>query len=89
MTTPPRPLEGCAARHPFVLSIREGAFGVCRFKQPIRRMVHLMVVQFSLSEHRFTCTKSAHPGALAAIEEVCNAEDIDKARVPIKAFEID
>src|SRR5512143_3760505 len=33
--------------------------------------------------------KSAHPGALAALREIYNAEDIDKARVAIKAFEID
>lgn len=33
--------------------------------------------------------KSAHPGALAALKEIYNAEDIDRARVAIKAFEID
>jgi transposase-like protein len=33
--------------------------------------------------------KSAHPSALAAIKEIYNAEDIDKAQVAIKAFEVD
>ena len=33
--------------------------------------------------------KSAHPGALAAMREIFNAEDIDQAQVAIKAFEID
>jgi transposase-like protein len=33
--------------------------------------------------------KSAHPAASAAIKEIFNAEDIDKAQVAIKAFEID
>lgn len=33
--------------------------------------------------------KSAHPGALAAMREIYNAGDIDKAQVAIKAFEID
>jgi putative transposase len=33
--------------------------------------------------------KSAHSGALAAMKEIYNAEDIDKAQVAIKAFEID
>jgi transposase-like protein len=33
--------------------------------------------------------KSAHPGALAAMREIYNAEDINKAQVAIKAFEID
>ena len=33
--------------------------------------------------------KSAHPGALAAFKDIYNAEDIDKAQVAIKAFEID
>ncbi|MDT7722789.1 MAG: hypothetical protein QOE94_3800 [Mycobacterium sp.] len=33
--------------------------------------------------------KSAHPGAVAAMREIYNAEDIDRAQVAIKAFEID
>ncbi|GCE42554.1 mobile element protein [Rhodococcus wratislaviensis] len=33
--------------------------------------------------------KSAHPGALAAMKEIYLAEDVDKAQVAIKAFEID
>jgi putative transposase len=33
--------------------------------------------------------KSANPGALAALKEIFNAEDIDKAQIAIKAFEID
>ena len=33
--------------------------------------------------------KSAHPGALAALKDIYNAEDIDKAQLAIKAFEAD
>ena len=33
--------------------------------------------------------KSAHPGAIAAIKEIYNAADIDKAQVATKAFAID
>jgi transposase-like protein len=33
--------------------------------------------------------KSAHSGALAALREIYNAEDIDKAQVAIKAFAVD
>jgi transposase-like protein len=33
--------------------------------------------------------KSAHPGALAALKEIYNAEDIDKAQLAITAFELD
>jgi putative transposase len=33
--------------------------------------------------------KSAHPGALAALRDIYNAEDIDTAQVAIKAFELD
>lgn len=33
--------------------------------------------------------KSAHPATLAAIKEIYNAEDIDKAQVAVKAFEVD
>ncbi|MEN4462716.1 IS256 family transposase [Mycolicibacterium conceptionense] len=33
--------------------------------------------------------KSAHPSALAAMKEIYNAEDIDKAQLAVKAFEVD
>jgi transposase-like protein len=33
--------------------------------------------------------KSAHPGAIMAMREIYNAEDIDRAQVAIKAFEVD
>lgn len=33
--------------------------------------------------------KSAHPSALAAIKDIYNAEDIDKAQIAVKAFEAD
>lgn len=33
--------------------------------------------------------KSVHPGAIAAMKEIYNAENIDKAQLAIKAFEID
>jgi putative transposase len=33
--------------------------------------------------------KSVHPGALAAMREIYNAEDVDQAQLAIKAFEID
>jgi putative transposase len=33
--------------------------------------------------------KSAHPGAISAMREIYNAEDIDHAQVAIKAFEVD
>jgi transposase-like protein len=33
--------------------------------------------------------KSAHPAALAALKEIYNAEDVDKAQLAIKAFEVD
>jgi len=33
--------------------------------------------------------KSAHPSATAAMREIYNAEDIDKAQIAVKAFEID
>ncbi len=33
--------------------------------------------------------KSAHPAALGALKEIYNAEDVDKAQVAIKAFEVD
>lgn len=33
--------------------------------------------------------KSAHPAAIAAMREIFNAEDIDKAQLAVKAFEVD
>jgi transposase-like protein len=36
-----------------------------------------------------TLPKSAHPAALAALKDIYNADDIDKAQVAVKAFEVD
>jgi transposase-like protein len=36
-----------------------------------------------------TLPKSAHPGAIKAMQEIYNAEDIEHARVAVKAFKID
>ena len=33
--------------------------------------------------------KSAHSGAISAMREIYNVEDIDRAQIAIKAFEID
>jgi putative transposase len=33
--------------------------------------------------------KSVHPAVLAALKDIYNAEDIDKAQVAVKAFELD
>lgn len=33
--------------------------------------------------------KSAHPAALAAIKDIYNAEEIDRAQIAVKAFEVD
>ena len=33
--------------------------------------------------------ESSHPSALAAIKDINNAEDIDKAKLAVKAFEVD
>ena len=33
--------------------------------------------------------KSAHPGALAALRDIYNAQDIDTAQIAVKAFELD
>jgi hypothetical protein len=33
-----------------------------------------------------TLPKSAHPGALAALRDICNAEDIDKAQIAIHCY---
>ncbi len=33
--------------------------------------------------------KSAHPAAIAAMREIYNAEDVDKAQLAVKAFEVD
>ena len=33
-------------------------------------------------------SKSAHPAALAAMRDICNAENIDGVQIAIKAFEL-
>jgi hypothetical protein len=73
-----------------VLAVGDGALG---FWKAVREV-------FSTTREQRCCShvqanvlaalpKSAHPGALAAMREIFNAEDIDKAQVAIKAFEID
>jgi putative transposase len=61
-----------------VLAVGDGALG---FWKAVREVFPANVFA--------ALPKSAHPGALAAMKDIYNAEDIDHAQVAIKAFEID
>jgi transposase-like protein len=85
-------LRGCRRRGMTapVLAVGDGALG---FWKAVREVFP------ATREHRCwfhkqanvlaALPKSAHPGALAAMRDIYNAEDIDKAQIAIKAFEID
>ena len=72
-----------------VLAVGDGALG---FWKAIREVFPATREQrcwfHKQSNMLASLPKSAHPGALAAIKDIYNAEDIDKAQVAIKAFEI-
>jgi transposase-like protein len=53
---------------------------------PLRRRRHKFHKQANVLA---ALPKSAHPGALAAIKDIYNAEDIDHAQLAIKAFAVD
>lgn len=55
---------------------------------PSRAAVSVVPGAMSANVHA-ALLKSAHPGAIAAMKDIYMAEDIDKAQLAVKAFEID
>jgi transposase-like protein len=73
-----------------VLAVGDGALGFWKAMREVFPTTREQRCWFHVQANVLAALpKSAHPGALAAMREIYNAEDIDKAQVAIKAFEID
>src|SRR5277367_6806360 len=73
-----------------VLAVGDGALGFCAALREVFPATREQRCWWHKQANVLAALpKSAHPGALAALREIYNAEDIDKAQVAIKAFEID
>jgi putative transposase len=73
-----------------VLAVGDGALGFWKAVREVFPATREQRCWFHKQANVLACLpKSAHPGAIAAMREIYNAEDIDKAQVAIKAFEID
>jgi putative transposase len=85
-------LRGCRRRGMAapVLAVGDGALGFWKAMREVFPETREQRCWFHKQANVLAALpKSAHPGALAAMREIYNAEDIDKAQVAIKAFEID
>src|SRR6202167_1245935 len=85
-------LRGCRRRGMAapVLAVGDGALGFWKAMREVFPETREQRCWFHKQANVLAALpKSAHPGALAAMREIYNAEDIHKAQVAIKAFEID
>ena len=85
-------LRGCRRRGMTapVLAVGDGALGFWKAMREVFPETREQRCWFHKQANVLAALpKSAHPGALAAMREIYNAEDIDKTQVAIKAFEID
>ena len=85
-------LRGCRRRGMAapVLAVGDGALGFWKAMREVFPETREQRCWFHKQANVLAALpKSAHPGGLAAMREIYNAEDIDKAQVAIKAFEID
>ena len=85
-------LRGCRRRGMTapVLAVGDGALGFWKAMREVFPATREQRCWFHRQSNVLAALpKSAHPGAIAAMREIYNAEDIDKAHVAIKAFEID
>jgi transposase-like protein len=73
-----------------VLAVGDGALGFWKAVREVFPDSREQRCWFHKQANVLSCLpKSAHPGAVAAMREIYNAEDIDHAQVAIKAFEVD
>jgi transposase-like protein len=85
-------LRGCRRRGMTapVLAVGDGALGFWKAMREVFPATREQRCWFHVQANVLAALpKSAHPGALAAMREIYNAEDIDHAQVAIKAFEVD
>ncbi len=73
-----------------VLAVGDGALGFWRALRDVFPQTREQRCWFHKSSNVLAALpKSAHPGALAAMKDIYMAEDIDKAQLAVKAFEVD
>lgn len=73
-----------------VLAVGDGALGFWKALRDVFPTTHEQRCWFHKSANVLAAIpKSAHPAAISAMKEIYNAEDIDKAQIAVKAFEID
>ena len=73
-----------------VLAMGDGALGFWAALRDVFPETHEQRCWFHKSANVLAALpKSAHPGAIKAMQEIYNAEDIDHARVAVKAFKND
>jgi putative transposase len=73
-----------------VLAIGDGALGLWKAVREVFPATREQRCWFHKQANILAALpKSAHPAALAAIKDIYNAEDIDKAQVAVKVFEVD
>ena len=73
-----------------VLAVGDGALGFWKAMREVFSATKEQRCWFHMQANVLAALpKSAHPAALAAIKDICNAEDIDRAQVAVKAFEVD
>ena len=85
-------LRGCRRRGMTapVLAVGDGALGFWKAMREVFPATREQRCWFHVQANVLAALpKSTHPGALAAMREIYNAEDIDHAQVAIKAFEVD
>jgi putative transposase len=85
-------LRGCRRRGMTapVLAVGDGALGFWKALRDVFPETREQRCWFHKSANVLAALpKTAHPGAVAAMKDIYNAEDIDKAQLAVKAFDID
>jgi transposase-like protein len=73
-----------------VLAVGDGALGFWKALREVFPTTREQRCWFHVQANVLAALpKSVHPGALAALKEIYNAEDVDHAQLAIKAFEVD
>lgn len=73
-----------------LLAVGDGALGFWKaVREVFPRLVSTRCWFHTQASVVAALPKSAHPAALAGLKDIYNAEDIDKAQVAVKAFEVD
>lgn len=73
-----------------VLAVGDGALGFWKARRDVfTRNARAALLVPQICEYACRAIEIRHPGAVAAMKGIYNAEDIDKAQLAMKAFDID